>query len=255
MSGYGSFAAVYDRLTENIDYEALCAYYDRMILLHGGKKGILLDLGCGTGNVSVGMSRSGYDVIAVDISSDMLSEAVSKPHDGIEYLCQDMCALDMYGTNDVTVCALDGINHLNGESKLSDCFESVSLFLETGGVFLFDLNTLKKHRETLADNTFVYDLDDVYCVWQNFFDEKSGRVDIVLDIFTEEDGKYIRSSEEFSETAYPLERVKELLIKAGFGDIKIYDFMTENEGGEHCEKVLFSAVNMREHKTFPIKKG
>lgn len=248
MGGYGSFASVYDRLTENIDYKELCGYYDRMAKKRGRGTGILLELGCGTGNVSVGMKDLGYDVIAVDISLDMLNAALSKPHDGIEYLCQDMCSLDMYGTNDVTICTLDGINHLDGERDLSACFDSVSLFLETGGVFLFDYNTVRKHREILGDNTFVYDLDDVYCVWQNYYEPDSGRVDIALDIFTQRDGLYLRDGEEFSEWALPLDRVEQLLIRSGFGDIEIYDFMTENKGGEQCEKVLFSAVNKRKHQ-------
>ncbi|MCH5323824.1 MAG: class I SAM-dependent methyltransferase [Eubacterium sp.] len=248
MGGYGCFAAVYDRLTENIDYDEMCAYYDRMITKLGGKKGILLELGCGTGNVSMGMARLGYDVIGTDLSVDMLNIAMSKPHDGIEYLCQDMRTLDMYGTNDVTICTLDGINHLDGEQDILDCFNSVSLFLEPGGLFLFDVNTVRKHREILSDNTFVYDLDDVYCVWQNFYDNETDRVDFVLDIFTEENGLYLRQTEEFSETALPLGRIKELLLQAGFESVEIHEFMTENKGGEECEKVLFSAVNKGKQK-------
>ncbi len=243
--GYGCFAEVYDKLTSNIDYDAISAYYDRHIFSVRQKRGILLELGCGTGNVSVRMQSLGYDVIATDISGEMLSVALAKPHDGVQYLCQDMRALDMYGTVDAAICTLDGINHLDGEEDMLSCFKSASLFLEDGGVFLFDVNTLKKHREVLGDNTFVYDTDGVYLVWQNFYED--GRVDMALDIFTEEeDGSYARSGENITETALPLSRIKDLLISADFTDIRIYDFLTENKGGEDCEKVLFSAV--RKHR-------
>lgn len=187
MSAYGCFADVYDTLTSNIDYKELAGYYDRIITSHGGKKGILLDLACGTGSMSMQLSALGYDVIGVDLSTEMLSVAKEKPHKNIEYLCQDMCELDMYGTIDVTVCVLDSINHLDSKEDILRCFKSVSLFCDPKGLFVFDINTVRKHREVLADNTFVYDMEKVYCVWQNYLDSDSedSRVDIALDIFTE----------------------------------------------------------------------
>ena len=81
----------------------------------------------------------------------------------------------------------------------------------------------------LADNTFVYDMESVYCVWQNYLDSDSedSRVDIALDIFTEnEDGSYERSCEDFSEIALPLEEIEELLHKAGFRILDRYNYMT-----------------------------
>ena len=128
MSAYGCFADVYDRLTSNINYEELALYYDRIISNHNGKKGILLDLACGTGSMSMQFSKLGYDVIGVDLSTEMLSIAKEKPHDNIEYLCQDMCELDMYGTVDVTGCVLDSINHLKAKK---DVEKAISATLET----------------------------------------------------------------------------------------------------------------------------
>ena len=75
MSAYGCFADVYDTLTSNIDYKELAGYYDRIIASHGGKRGILLDLACGTGSMSMQFSALGYDVIGVDLSTEMLSVA------------------------------------------------------------------------------------------------------------------------------------------------------------------------------------
>ena len=78
MSHYGSFAAVYDLLTSEIDYRRRGEYFDDRILEYGGMRGILLDLGCGTGSLSEVMTRLGYDVIGVDNSEDMLMEAQKK---------------------------------------------------------------------------------------------------------------------------------------------------------------------------------
>ncbi len=242
MAAYGQFASVYDALTENIDYKELAAYYDRVNISHGGKRGILLDLACGTGSVSREMKKLGYDVIGVDLSVDMLSVAKEKDHDGIEYLCQDMCSLDMYGTIDTTICVLDSINHLDSKEDILDCFKSVSLFTDPDGLFLFDVNTVKKHREILSENTYVYDMEKVYCVWQNYYTskEEQDRVVICLDIFTEqEDGSYIRFAEDFSEIALPLSEIEELLLRSGFEVMDRYEYLTEKKGDENSEKVLF----------------
>ncbi len=245
MSAYGCFADVYDELTSNIDYKELAAYYDRIIQSHGKNRGILLDLACGTGSVSREMKALGYDVIGVDLSTEMLSKAKEKPHDGIEYLCQDMCELDMFGTFDAAICVLDSINHLENAEDILRCFKSVSLFCDPDGLFLFDINTVRKHREILSDNTFVYDMEDVYCVWQNFYSEELDRVDISLDIFKEKDGLYERLCEDFSEIALPIDDICNMLCEAGFKVIDIFDYLTENKGGEDCEKVLICAAKAK----------
>ena len=239
---YTSFAEYYDSLTANIDYKEIADYYNRLNEKFGGIKGILLDLACGTGSLSVIFSRMGYDVIGVDISPEMLSIAVSKEHEGIEYLCQSMTELDMYGTIDGTVCSLDSINHLDGVDEVKQAFEKVSLFSNKGALFMFDVNTLYKHENILADNTFVYDTDEVYCVWQNEY-QGEGRTDIYLDFFAEdkESGMYDRYSDDFSETAYSAEKIKELLTEAGFEVCACYEYLTENEPTRESEKLTFVA--------------
>lgn len=247
VSGYCDFASYYDILTGNVDYSAIVAYYDRLIKKFGGKKGILLDLACGTGSASVLLSESGYDVIGVDLSPEMLTIAKSKPHENIEYLCQDMCELDMFGTIDTTVCLLDGINHLDSRESVKRAFSRVSLFTEKDGLFLFDVNTVKKHTHILADNAFVYDMEKLYCVWQNELceeneDDGGVKVDIYLDFFEEnEHGDYRRSCDYFSEIAYPLSDIRSMLEETGFEVLGCFDYLSDGEGDENCEKVTFAA--------------
>ena len=238
---YNSFAEFYDSLTANIDYEEIAGYYDRLNEKFGGIRGILLDLACGTGSLSVIFSKMGYDVIGTDISPEMLSIAVSKQHEGIEYLCQNMTELDMFGTIDGTVCSLDSINHLENAEQVRRTFEKVSLFMNKGGAFAFDVNTLHKHKNVLADNTFVYDLDELYCVWQNSYNESDGSVDITLDFFEEDDGTYYRSGESFTEQAYDLDDIAKWLEEAGFEVIGIFDDMTTEKAHPETERAVFLA--------------
>lgn len=221
MKGYSVFARYYDDLTANIDYKKRAEYFHAIIKkFKTTKENILLDLACGTGSISEQMARLGYDVIGVDYSEEMLGIAIEKKFDSglpIQYLCQDMRTIDMFGTVDVTICALDSINHLSSADDVKKVFQRVSLFAEPQGLFIFDVNTLYKHREILADNTFTYETDNVYCIWENTLNRNTDEVKINLEFFElEANGLYSRSSESFSEKAYSTELLDEMLCDCGF---------------------------------------
>ncbi len=244
MSRYGSFAEYYDSLTSNVDYRKTAEYVSDILNENGINKGILLDLACGTGTMSLIMAQKGYDVIGVDNSPEMLGEAREKAFEAGEdilFLCQDMCSIDLYGTVDCTVCLLDSLNHLESKEELLEAFKRVSLFTVPGGLFVFDVNTEYKHKYVLGDNTFVYDNDDVYCVWQNEYDDESKTVEIFLDFFQEENGLYRRSSEYFAERAFSDSDIKKLLFEAGFTDIKAYGELRKTAPSDTEERVFYVA--------------
>lgn len=244
MSRYGSFAEYYDSLTSNVDYRKTAEYVSDILSENGINKGILLDLACGTGTMSLIMAQKGYDVIGVDNSPEMLGEAREKAFEAGEdilFLCQDMCSIDLYGTVDCTICLLDSLNHLESKEELLEAFKRVSLFTVPGGLFVFDVNTEYKHKYVLGDNTFVYDNDDVYCVWQNEYDDESKTVEIFLDFFQEENGLYRRSSEYFAERAFSDLDIKNLLSEAGFTDIKAYGELRKTAPSDTEERVFYVA--------------
>lgn len=242
---YDVFSQYYDALTDNVGYRKRADYFCSLLSLCGVEGGILLDLACGTGNMSVLLAQRGFDVIGVDVSVGMLSAAQQKSMEqglNILYLCQDMRHLDLYGTIDAAVCVLDGLNHLPDANSVKEAIKGVSLFMNSGGAFAFDVNTVYKHRQVLANNAFIYDCEDVFCAWQNTLNKENCRVDISLDFFEDNgDGTYERSGESFSELAYPLEDISEMLTQAGFEVIGIYDDMTFSPVKENSERAVFLA--------------
>jgi len=233
---YSAFAEFYDRLMDDVDYTSVAKYYDGLIREHTASLGILLDLACGTGTLSALLADKGWDVIAVDSSSEMLSKTTA--HSRVSYICQDMNELDLYGTIDAAVCSFDGLNHLTDQSALMNVLERVSLFMNPEGVFVFDVNTIHKHETILGQNTFIKECDDVFCVWQNDY-QGDGIVNITLDIFAENDEQYTRHTVEITETAYQLDTIHKLCKQSGFDVVGEYDFMTKNPGNEKSEKVVF----------------
>lgn len=243
---YALFAQVYDSLTENVEYQKRAEYLCSLLSSGGISGGILLDLACGTGSLSVEFCRKGFEVIGVDNSPDMLSIARNKLYDNdcnALLLCQDMAELDLYGTIHCAVCALDSLNHITEGEKLRRVFKKVSLFLEPGGVFVFDMNTLYKHETVLADNVFIYETEEVFCAWHNAY-AGQGRVDICLDLFMRERGKYERYTETFAEQAYSGQFIEDCLHDAGFELLAVYDDMTLDPPQQDSERVFYIAKKL-----------
>lgn len=243
MRSYSVFAQYYDQLTTNVEYAKRAEYLLELMKRLGHNPGLTLDLACGTGSLTLELYRRGVDIYGIDASVEMLSEARTKCAEAgadILFLCQKMQSIDLYGTVDTVVCTLDSLNHLKNEEELLQVFSKVSFFMNPEGYFLFDLNTLYKHEKVLGNETYVYDTDQVYCVWQNRC-HKDGRVDIQLDFFEPEGDRYFRSTERFSERAYPVEQVVALLKKAGFGEVSIYDELSFQPPRETSQRLVFAA--------------
>ncbi|MGN0679083.1 MAG: class I SAM-dependent DNA methyltransferase [Oscillospiraceae bacterium] len=240
MSGYGDFAQAYDALTFNVPYDEIAEYYSGIIKgLTKGKR--LLDMGCGTGNLTVRLAKAGFKVIGQDASEDMLMFAAQKSSK-VQWICQSMTETDVGEQVDVIVSTLDSVNHLQTRSDIAECFRLASQNLKTDGIFVFDVNTEYKHREILGNNTFVYDVDGVYCVWQNEYSPEENRVSIELDLFfEEEDGAYTRGFEEFSEIALPQSDYLSMLENAGFEIAAVYEYLTHSQPNEKSEKLLIAA--------------
>ena len=243
MSGYSKFAWFYDRLTENVDYDLIGNRIDKLVSRFGGRKNILLEIGCGTGTLCEKMSGLGYDVIGVDSSQEMLSEALDKKYESgseIQYLCQDMTELDMYGTIDVTVSVLDSINHLADVESIRKTFERVSLFAFPDGLFIFDMNTVYKHRQILGNNSYIYDLDSLFCSWQNEYSSQDDSVEMFLDFFEEqEDGRYERFQESFKEIAIEEAEIDRLLNETGFEILAKYDDYSDRPVNDKTQRIVY----------------
>ncbi len=242
---YDAFSGVYDILMSDADYDGRTEYICKIFEELGKKPSLLLDLCCGTGSFAIRLAAKNIGVIGVDISPDML-DCAKKRSDrcGAEvlYLCQNAAELDLYGTVDGAICCLDSINHITDPAELQEAFNKVSLFLEPNCPFIFDVNTPYKHREVLADNTFVIESGDIYCVWQNSYFEEDEITEIKLDFFIKENGVYKRSTQLIEERSYPLEAIKAMLTRAGLETVGIYKDMTFEPVSRDCERAVFVAL-------------
>lgn len=247
MLAYGVFAEFYDRLTGNALYKERADYLLEVCRHFNHDCGLTLDLACGTGSLTLELKRRGVDVYGIDASPEMLSEASMKAfEEGLDvlFLCQKMQSIDLYGTIDTCVCTLDSVNHLVNPDDVEKTFGRVSLFMNKGGLFIFDVNSVYKHRKVLSDNVFVFDTDEVYCVWQNTPVDEYVE-EITLDFFIpDEKGAYIRESERFKERAYETSELKEMLEQSGFKVEAIFGDMTLKNPSDTEERLYFVAKKL-----------
>lgn len=224
---YSVLAGVYDTLMADVDYAAFADLYERAFAAHMDKKpSIVLDLGCGTGTLTTLLAERGYDMIGIDASSEMLAHAAQRAEEqgkNILYLAQDMRAFDLYGTVDAVVCSLDCINYLTKKEDVAACFASVRTFLNEGGLFIFDVNTVWKFQNVFADNAYILEDEGAFVGWQNAYNEKTKLCRFYLSFFLEnEDGTWERYEEEQRERAYSDKTLMHLLDSAGFYVCGIY---------------------------------
>lgn len=223
---YNEFAYFYDEFNEAADYDALFRYIQKELATHGVTDGILADLGCGTGDLTLMLTQAGYDVIGIDRSEEMLSVLREKADElgltgRLLLLRQDLMNLDLYGTIRAAVSTFDTYSHIGPLERFEQAIHNAAYFMEKGGVFVFDLNTPYKHQHILAGQTFDIEAEDALCHWTNAYDESTGRVDITIDITYHDTGEHFKES--FCEYSYPLETVTALLQHYGFSVARVVD--------------------------------
>ncbi len=250
MSGYQDFSEFYDRLMADVDYDNLADDLLRLFKRYDGHMPLsLLDIACGSGSLCESLVQRGVDPIGVDASSAMLAKAVEKPvlrEKQVLLLQQDMRELDLYGTADGAVCILDSINHLCRSADVARFFSRLRLFVKPGGLFIFDVNTPYKHRQVLGDNAFVFEEEDLVCVWRNRYIPKTKETDMALDFFVQrDDGAYYRVSDTVRERAYSRRTLERLLKQTGWDLLAVLGDGTETEPTADCERWIFVTRNNR----------
>ena len=246
MDAYTSFASVYDTFMDNIPYEEWAEYLVDLLKEYGINDGLVLDLGCGTGNMTELLASAGYDMIGVDNAEEMLEIAMEKReksgHD-ILYLLQDMREFELYGTVKAIVSICDSINYITEEEDLLEVFRLANNYLDPKGIFIFDFNTVYKYREVLGNQTIAEDREDCSFIWDNYYyeDEQINEYELSLFIKERESDLYRKYQEMHYQKAYELETIKGLVEESGLEFVAAFDAFTRNKPTEISERVYVVA--------------
>ncbi|MBD5460020.1 MAG: class I SAM-dependent methyltransferase [Lachnospiraceae bacterium] len=248
MEAYSGFAEVYDTFMDQTPYDEWCEYLTGLIGKYGisvpgeeetlesatdkeraempeaeevllSERNLVLELGCGTGNLTQRMAARGFDMIGVDNSQEMLSIAMEKRTQGISplYLLQDMRELELYSTVGTVLCVCDSINYLLSEEDVSEVFRRVNNYLFPGGIFIFDFNTVYKYEQVIGDATIAESREDCSFIWENYYDceEQVNEYDLTIFVKDADTERFRRFRETHYQRGYTAEQMTRLIREAG----------------------------------------
>lgn len=244
MESYNEFASVYDMFMDNVPYKAWSEYLIGILKEYNINDGLVLELGCGTGSMTELLADAGYDMIGVDNSDEMLGQAIEKRDESgndILYLLQDMREFELYGTVRAIVSICDSMNYIIESDELLQVFKLVNNYLDIGGIFVFDMNTISKYR-AMGDTVIAENRDNGSFIWENYYDEESEINQYDLTLYIEDnEGKYDRFEETHLQKAYSLEEIQSLIEQSGMEFVAAYDAFTRNAVGDSTERMYIIA--------------
>lgn len=243
---YDLLAPFYDAINNDINYSHWADFIEKILKNECiSRPELVLDLGCGTGKMTLELASRGYDMTGIDISPEMLDIAREQAENNgydVLWISQDMREFELYGTVDAAVSCLDCINHLTKPSDVKKTFDLMHNYLIPDGIFVFDINGKAKFENIYADRSYVMEEDGGVCIWQNYYDKKTKLCDFYITIFEEcSDGRYERYDDEQRERMYTISEMRKMLFNSGFEFIGAYSDFDFNEADDNCERIYIAA--------------
>ncbi|WP_071395835.1 class I SAM-dependent DNA methyltransferase [Bacillus tuaregi] len=243
---YGKFAYLYDELMKDVPYEKWVGFINKQASMYGVKGKNLLDLACGTGELSIQLADNGYSVTGVDLSADMLAVAKEKAEEkghSLLLIEQDMSELEGLDLYDIIGIFCDSLNYLQTENAVMQTFERVFQHLKPGGLFLFDVHSIYKMNHLFIDQTYAYNGEDVSYIWQCFVGEYPDSVEHELTFFhlDSRTNQYQRYDELHVQRTFSIEQYETWLSKAGFELLEISADFLDSKLNAESERIFFTA--------------
>lgn len=233
---------------EDIPYDQWAKQLTSFLDQYGIQNKIVLELGCGTGNMTRRLSAAGFDMIGLDQSVEMLQiakEKQNKTGEDILYLHQNMQSFELFGTVGAVISVCDSMNYVLSEEELLQTFRLVNNYLDPDGIFIFDIKTKYFYEQVLGDSTMVEEKEERVLIWDNYYDREQAINEYgILVFYQQERGLYRRFEEVHRQKAYDIEQLVSLLKKAGLHFLDAYDAVTLREVTKCSERVYLIA---REH--------
>ncbi|MFC1490152.1 class I SAM-dependent DNA methyltransferase [Candidatus Latescibacterota bacterium] len=235
---YGELAKIYDRVMDHVKYDEWADYISSVFDQFNINVTKILEIACGTGNFSLYLNERGYDITCTDLSAEMLNIAAAKfENNNIpkKLFAANMSALPLKAEFDAVLCLYDSVNYLLDSKNILKTFADIHSVLRTGGIFIFDVCTVKNSKLYFSNNTMFEELGDIKyerkctfndtdCIQENIF------------ILDSNDKNYV---ERHLQRIYSLKEIEDFISESSFEKLGIFNDLTFFEGTEDSERVHF----------------
>ncbi len=259
MAAYEKFAYTYDRLMRDMPYPMWLRFVKECWQKYGMPQTVV-DLGCGTGNLTLPLARMGFSMTGIDLSEDMLAIAAGKsvqslmvPEGSVRWIHQDMREWLLEQQVDAVISFCDSLNYLLEEEDMLQTFRQTYGGLKENGIYIFDVHTPLQLESYAKDQPFMLDEDDVAYIWTCNLEPSRHEITHELTIFSKADsgsgkGAGIKEDwfERFEEThvqrAYSLDCLRDGLLDSGFKKVELFADFRWAEPDEYTQRAFFVAV-------------
>jgi len=219
---FKEIAGYYDELMAGVPYELWVRYVKGLLDRMCCRPRSILDVACGTGNVSELFCEAGYDVVGIDIAPEMIEVAKAK-RSRVEYHVQDVAELDLGGRKfDLAVSLFDSLNYITDLEKLAEGIRRVGEHLVDGGVFIFDVNTDYALSHHFFDQASLSSQRYPKYIWNSTYDHSTRICTVNMTFEVIDDGERRQFKEIHIQRGHSIEELTMMLIDAGFELVDIF---------------------------------
>lgn len=243
---YQGFAYIYDQLMKDAPYDEWVSFINESISLFNPGAKRLMDVGCGTGEITIRLAQQRFDVTGVDLSEDMLTVAQSKLSGqkvDVLFLQQDMRDLEGFtGEFDVVTICCDSLNYLQSKEDVQATFHAIYHQLKDNGLLIFDIHSLHKIHTIFAGATFADQDDDVSFIWKSYAGEQQNSIEHDMSFFVRQEEQYERYDELHYQRTFTIDEYTSMLEIASFNLLKVCDaFQLDKSPSSTSERLFFIA--------------
>lgn len=235
-------------------YKALAAFYDALVkdeaatqqwvafVSDHAKGRNLLEVACGSGEITLGLAKAGYVMSALDLSREMLKQAQEKVgSEKVMWRHGNMCDLSSWPLFDGILCFCDSLNYLLKEAEVKTFFAQAYDHLHDSGVLLFDMHSQDRLLEFQEEYCEAGSVQGVPYEWTIQAQE-----DRIYHNFAFYDHEARVTLEQHVQRVYDPEWIMKELRQLGF-QVSVYtDFV--QEGIQTGEKYFYVAVKQKKER-------
>lgn len=235
---YKTFAFVYDEVMDSTLYAQWLDFTKRH-LPENTKR--ILELACGTGILAIELAKNHYEVVALDLSEEMLAVASERANEAdvsLQFVAGDMLDLSEVGQYQAITCFSDSLCYMKNRQEVQQVFDTVYSALEEEGIFLFDVHSTYQMETVFPEYSYHYQTEEFAFLWDSYPGEKPFSIEHFLTFFIQDEideNQFQRFDELHQERTYPLEQYKMMLENANFSEVRVYgDFTDEKPTEQTC---------------------
>lgn len=237
-SQFVDLAPFYDELMLGVPYKLWVNYLEDIFRRYKVKPGTILDVACGTGNVSEVLADKGYSVTGVDVSSGMIEVAKTKSGK-VDYYNQGIAQIDLPKRFDTAISLFDSLNYVTDKEELASGMKKVADHVVEGGLFVFDVNTIYALENHFFDRGCMgADFFPRY-IWTSEYDHKTAicTVNMFFEVMDKDEVKQFR--EVHKQRGYSLEELSGMMTDAGFELLDIFTAYKFRKPNRRSDRVFF----------------